>query len=76
MIARVLSPKAGLPQRLLPSISISNDEPAEKLQSGCTLNVSLNCLLLAFTGSLREPGKLPFGKIALISKVCLLPFTL
>ena len=73
MIARVLSPEAELPQRLLPSMSISNEEPAEKLQSGCTLKVSLNCLLLALTGSLRDPGRLPSGKILLMSKVCLLP---
>ena len=44
IIARVLSPAAGLPQRLLPSISISNEEPAVKSQSGVTLKVSLNFL--------------------------------
>ena len=44
IIARVLSPAAGLPQRLLPSISISNEDPAVKSQSGVTLKVSLNFL--------------------------------
>ena len=42
MIARLLSPGAGLPQRSLPSISISNDDPAAKLQSGVTPKVSFN----------------------------------
>ena len=60
-MALLLSPRAGLPQRLLPSTSIANDEPAEKLQSGVTSKVSLNLRLLALTGSLIEPGKLPLG---------------
>ena len=42
IIARLLSPEAGLPQRSLPSISISNEEPAAKSQSGITLKVSFN----------------------------------
>ena len=67
MIARVLSPAAGLSQRLVPSTSISKEEPAEKSQSGVTSKVSLNLRLFALLGSLREPGKLPSGKMLLIS---------
>ena len=50
IIALLLSPGAGLPQRSLPSISISNEEPAEKLQSGITPKVSLNLRLLPIVG--------------------------
>ena len=69
IIARVLSPAAGLPQRLLPSMSISNEDPAVKSQSGVTLKVSLNLRFSAFVGSDIEPGRLPPGNILLISKV-------
>ena len=44
IIARVLSPAAGLPQRLLPQCLYQNEDPAVKSQSGVTLKVSLNFL--------------------------------
>ena len=64
MITLVLSPSAGLPHRLLPSISISNEEPATKSQLGCTLKVSFRLRLSKTAGSVIAPGKLLLGKIA------------
>ena len=50
-------------------MSISNEEPAVKSQSGVTLKVSLNLRFSAVVGSDIEPGRLPPGNILLISKV-------
>ena len=47
IITLVLSPSAGSPHKLLPSTSISKEEPAVNSQSGCTLK--LNRKLRLFT---------------------------
>ena len=64
IIILVLSPSAGLPHRLLPSISISNEAPAVNSQLGCTLKVNLRLRLSTSTRSVIAPGKLLLGRIA------------
>ena len=71
MITLVLSPSAGVPQRLLASISISKAEPAVKSQPGCILKLILKLRLFTSEFSVIDPGKLPPGNISVRSKIYL-----
>ena len=62
-MATIFGPTAGTPQRLLPSKSISKDEPDTKLQSGCTLKRTLNFCSFSIL-VLTDPGKEPPGNIS------------